>query len=64
MTSTQRVSSANFSITEPLTATNATFGDTSKLLDYLITIAPEDPLNPYKHKTTPTTITWMPSSTQ
>jgi hypothetical protein len=50
MTSTQRVSSANFSITEPLTATNTTFGDTSKLLDYLITIAPEDPLNPYKHK--------------
>ena len=49
----QRVSSANFSVTKPLTATNAYFGDTSALLDYLITIAAEDPLNPYKHKYQP-----------
>lgn len=46
----QRVSSANFSISGPVTATNAFFGDSSALLDYLITIAPKDPLNPYKHK--------------
>ena len=46
----QRVSSANFSISGPVTATNAFFGDSSALLDYLITIAPNDPLNPYKHK--------------
>jgi hypothetical protein len=49
----QRISSANFSITGPLTATNPYFGDTSRLLDYRITIAPEDPLNPYKHKYAP-----------
>lgn len=53
LTSGQRVSSANFSISGPVTATNAFFGDTSALLDYLITIAPEDPLNPYKHKYQP-----------
>ncbi|GEM_PF-2540966 len=50
LASGQRVSSANFSLSGPLTATNAFFGDTSALLDYLITIAPTDPLNPYKHK--------------
>ncbi len=50
LTSGQRVSSANFSITGPITATNAFFGDTAALLDYLITIGAEDPLNPYKHK--------------
>jgi hypothetical protein len=49
----QRVSSANFSITKPLTDTYNHFGDTSALLDYLITIAAEDPLNPYKHKYQP-----------
>jgi hypothetical protein len=50
LTSGQRVSSVNFSIPGPLTATNAYFGDTSALLDYALTIAPDDPLNPYKHK--------------
>ncbi len=49
----QRVSSANFSIPRPVTATNAFFGNSAALLDYLITIAPEDPLNPYKHKYQP-----------
>jgi len=49
----QKVSSANFSIAAPMTATNAYFGDTSALLDYLISIAPGDPLNPYKHKYQP-----------
>ena len=46
----QQVSSANFSITKPLRDATNTFGDTSALLDYRITIAPADPLNPYKHK--------------
>ena len=36
----QRVSAANFSITDPLTDTDTIFGDTSALLDYLITIQP------------------------
>ncbi len=50
LASGQRVSSANFSLSGPVTATNAFFGDTAALLDYLITIAPADPLNPFKHK--------------
>ena len=49
----QRVSAANFSITGPMTDTDTLFGDTSALLDYLITIKPNDPLNPYKHKYQP-----------
>jgi hypothetical protein len=53
LASGQQVSSANFSITKPLTDTSNSFGDTSALLNYRITLAPEDPLNPYKHKYQP-----------
>jgi hypothetical protein len=46
-----RVSSAAFSIQKPVTRTGTvTFGEMSKLLDFWITIDPQDPLNPYKHK--------------
>jgi len=46
----KRVSSAAFSITKPVTATGASFGDTSGLLNFSIRIDPNDSLNPYKHK--------------
>jgi len=46
----QRVSSVNFSMTEPIAANGAKFGDTTGLLDFSILIGPNDPLNPYKHK--------------
>lgn len=45
-----RVSSAAFSIQEPLVAGGVDFGDTSGLLDFSITIDPQDPLNPFEHK--------------
>ncbi len=49
-----QVSSAAFSIQEPITRSGTVdFGDTSGLLDFFITIDPQDPLNPYKHKYQP-----------
>jgi hypothetical protein len=53
LSSGQRVSSANFSISGPLMANNGDFGATPPLIDYWITIEPEDALNPYKHKYQP-----------
>jgi hypothetical protein len=45
------VSSAAFSIEGPLVRSGMVeFGDTSGLLDFSITIDPQDPLNPFKHK--------------
>jgi hypothetical protein len=49
-----RVSSAAFSIQGPVVRSGVVdFGDTSGLLDFFITIDPQDPLNPYKHKYQP-----------
>ncbi len=49
-----RVSSAAFSIEGPLVRSGTVdFGDTSGLLDFSITIDPQDPLNPFKHKYQP-----------
>ncbi|NOZ72072.1 MAG: hypothetical protein GXP38_09185 [Chloroflexi bacterium] len=46
----KRISAVNFSITAPVVATGANFGDTSGLIDFSILIGPDDPLNPFKHK--------------
>ncbi|MBC8447964.1 MAG: hypothetical protein H8D78_09455 [Chloroflexi bacterium] len=49
-----RVSSAALSIEGALVRSGTVdFGDTSGLLDFFITIDPQDPLNPFKHKYQP-----------
>lgn len=47
-----RVSSPNFSMRAPVQA-NGRFTNSNGLLDFGITIAAQDPLNPYKHKYSP-----------
>lgn len=47
-----RVSSPNFSMRSPVQA-NGRFTDSNGLLDFGVTIAPQDPLNPFKHKYSP-----------